>query len=1308
METGLLPALNQAQICIVEAAKDIPCCLIPDACPLSTARVRILEKTNPFRPEQRRETFIDPLDNESIGAILTRAGYAPEAYDCSLNGEPIPAGALWGRAVKPGYEIVIFTKAAGGKWGKAILGVLLIAAVALMFITGFGIISAGFTWALMGAMLSSGASLFAMALQPGLPKPGNYSLSYDAAGPRGLAQPGTPVPKGYGKFGWCGNIVSSYVQFAGKDAFINALVCYGWGPAKNISNPRINGKPVNNFFNLSYQTRLGANNQTPIDGFNRTSNGYPQEIQLLVSDGPVTVDGTGTNVTALEITVKFPSGLYRITNDGNYVPLKFIYGIEVAAHGTGSWQQPLFPSESWLQTIGTTHMDGSVTWPAWCVVPTDRFAGSGLVYAYDNGTHTPGDVWTSTETVDIINYDSSTGTESATFTGVWQPVDPNLSPVVCTHWWKGVAVVENSSLSAFYDTQQVYGLTHGQWDVRVTKYGYCQDNNTDPTFADSTDAKHICDGWLWNINEIFLSDLAYPNMILNGVHALATTQLSGADIQIMCDVEHDIGADTVLPTELAGFAHDNPAIVAYDVITNPIYGAKSADPLIRVDVPAFVAWAEFNDELVENQDGTFVRRHIFNGVFDQAGDVWKTLQTIGNMSRAIVYPIGLLYTVILDAPADPVQLFTVGNMSRSAFQEMWVSLDDRATLIECDFSDAARNYRMDLPVSVMTADDINSGLQPKPMRTRLIGCTSRDQAWRWAYFALMSTKLTLRSVQFKAAIEAVCCQRGSVIALQSDVVQWGVGGRILSGSTLTSVNVDRDDLTFAAASGWTVSVQHPVVQRGTATISTVADNVVTMTAALPTGRTLKLVAPDGTEYVVKGTAGSAATLEAITAPTAAVPLAAGQVCTLYDCNVMDVRSVTSVTENSDGSSTVAVTEDFSAVPTADCPWAYGQSAGTQPAKLFRVTGLKKSGDFNFEIDAVEYNTALYVDPVPNYGQIVGLPDSTPAISNLSLTEIFQNGLATGSVNSALVAVGWRNGNTAVGAQVELLAGSPTVGPAAPASWKTIGKIQGQGCTFVGTVGVAYQVKVTGFDWQGNLKGSPVLASITVVAATDAPADVASLSAAISGTSTDLTWSAVTGADHYELRWAAQITTPWEDAAVLYDGTSTTYTDTTVRASGMYMVVAVSSLATGNVESVHPALCTVPTVASGFNYASLSALLAAGTASVASGILSFSLPGGTAFTATGGSVTVASQMLSYSGTAASSTTYLAYVYLDNSMTLKAFPDPASASLPDTTPSGSDMAAAAAAGAASQITIWTTTTGGGGGGRTLPVPPLQAPS
>jgi hypothetical protein len=1179
METSLIPPLNTPHVSIAECRG--PRHILPDLARTLTAKpVRIVRILNPFR-RNFRDTFISPFDRETVGSIVARCELRGddgepldvEQYKVSVNGEPVPDVEVWAELIYPGEEILLFPRAAGGgghgfmstliALAGAAAGMLALGLTFFFFPALLGVIAPAMVGMLFATAASVGAGLLSWALSPGQPSAASYSSTYNPAGPQGLAAPGTPVPKGYGLMGWNGNIISSYVQFAGPNAYINVLVCYGWGPAVSIGSPTINLKPISDFFNASVQTRLGTNNQTAIDGFDRTVNGYPQEIDLLVSEGAVIVPGTGTNTQGLEVTVKFPGGLYRVTNDGNYVPLKFIYKIEVAPHGSSAWQSPLFPNMVSAVTIATILHDGYEVWPLWNVVPTDRFANSGLVYAYDNGPHTAGDSWSSTETVTIVNLDSSTESSSGTFQGVWQPVDPNLNPVIVKQWFQGYCVVEADTLSALYDTQLIYGLAAGQWDTRVTKIGYCPDNNTNVVYADSTDAKHVCDGWLWNINEVFWSNLTYPNMILLGLKALATSQLSGADIQIMAEITHDLGVDTTLPAALAGFEHDNPALVAYDVLQNPTYGMGVLPQ--NIDVPAFVAWANFNDELVSNQDGSTARRHVFAGVFDQAGDAWKVLQTIGTMSRATIVPIGMFYTVAIDAPGDPVQLFTVGNTKKDSFQELWLALDDRCTLIEVDFSDAQRNYRMDLPVSVMTAADINSGLQPKPTRTKLLGCTSRDQAWRFAYYQLLSTKLTLRTIQFSAAIEAVCCRYGSIIGVQSDVVQWGVGGRVQPGSTLGVLNVERTDLAFASASGWTVSVQHPLIDRGTATVRSIVGLVVTMTAALPAGRIVKAVGPDGTEYAVSGYSGSAVTLEAIRGP-----LAVGQAVSLYDTDVIDVIDVTGVTVTEFGSQ-ISVVSNFSAVPTPDLPWAYGQSAGAQPAKLFRVVSIKKSGDFSFDIGALEYNLEAYSDVTPNYGEIVGTPNSSPAITNLSLTEQFQSGTLTGSSNSSVIAVGWQNGNTAVGAQVQVLASTPNVGPPPSAAWKTLGNIQGTGCTFVGTVGTTYQVQVTGFDWQGNLLGTPVSASITVVAASAAPANVTGFAGTpnTSAGTTSLVWNPATSAASYEIRYADNpLLTAWDTAAVLWEGTGTSYTDAAVR-TGVYLIKAISSLATGAVESVLP-------------------------------------------------------------------------------------------------------------------------------------------
>jgi hypothetical protein len=397
--------------------------------------------------------------------------------------------------------------------------------------------------------------------------------------------------------------------------------------------------------------------------------------------------------------------------------------------------------------------------------------------------------------------------------------------------------------------------------------------------------------------------------------------------------------------------------------------------------------------------------------------------------------------------------------------------------------------------------------------------------------------------------------------MQSDVVQWAVGGRVQAGSTLNTLSVDRTDLTFATAAGWTVSVQHPVVQRGTVQVQSVSGLNVTMTAALPAGRIVKAVDAPGNEYIVTGYSGSNLTLSGSTGS-----LAAGNVLTLYDANVIDNMSVVSVAITPGSGAVVSISGQFSAVPSKDSAWAYGQSAGAQPAKLFRVVSIKKSGDFAFDIGAMEYNPIIYTDVVPNYGEIVGVPDSSPVITDLTLVEQFQNGTITGSSNSAVVSVGWRNNNTAVGAQVQVQASGGT--------WNTLGNIQGQSCTFTGTIGTTYNVSATGFDWQGNLLGSPVTGLITVQASTNVPANVTGFSCAINASGLPvLTWAAVTGADHYEIRYAdSQAYYPWDTAAVLWDGTGTTWTDTTLR-TGVYMIVAVLSVAAGGLQSLTPAYIT---------------------------------------------------------------------------------------------------------------------------------------
>ena len=77
--------------------------------------------------------------------------------------------------------------------------------------------------------------------------------------------------------------------------------------------------------------------------------------------------------------------------------------------------------------------------------------------------------------------------------------------------------------------------------------------------------------------------------------------------------------------------------------------------------------------------------------------------------------------------------------------------------------------------------------------------------------------------------------------------------------------------------------------------------------------------------------------------------------------------------------------------------------------------------------------------------------------------------------------------------------------------------------------------------------------------TSLPADVSTFTCSVSGTSLVLNWNSVSGAAKYEIRYTDQPWPNWGDpeTILLWSGTATTWTDTTIR-SGTYMVKPVTS------------------------------------------------------------------------------------------------------------------------------------------------------
>lgn len=1017
----------------------------------------------------------------------------------SLNGELWPE-SMWTEVMPRDGDCVVISPMVGNPGLFRTLGTLALAATSIALIaTGAG---AGLGAALgiqtlstatavgnaiLGAAINIGGNLLVGAIASLLtPTQKSQTPSYAFNGPHSLAQSGTVIPKGYGKFQSGGNIIASFVDVEGNDQYINALVSYGFGPGRYIGNLEINGKAIGTYRNVQYYTRLGTNTQTPIPNFNRVVNGFPQQTQCLATI-PVMVPGTGSQTQILQVDVQFPGGVFFQTSKGNTIAAVVTYKVEYCPSGTNAWQPVLQP----LTTADVVSYDpttGIALVPhAWSLVATDMPPNSGIVYKLDDGPHTPGDVETVSMTVTNYDYNGHHYDYTRTFKGEWQPTRTDINQVLVLTWTDGYVDYINATTQTCYNRTNIYGLAPGKYDVQVTKIGSARIH--DDVIPGDNFAPNIGqDMWLHSVNEVQLIDLAYPNMILVGVRALATSQLSGSDLNITAEITYGLRSkdNNLLPAELQAYEEDNPACVAADMMLDPLYGGGQYPGIKTANIQRFidewVAWANLNDELVDDGNGGSIRRHVANGVFDNESDLWSQLNVIGQMSRAQIVPMGRDYGVFVDQSDTPVQIFTMGNIVQDSFSETWLELDARANQVEVQFADATRNYKQDNPIVYMDPANQNAGVQIKNTRIQGKFITSPAQAWHLARFRERCNQFLLRSGSFSCSSDAIACRQGNVILLQHDVPEWGWGGRLLPGSNTNSLQLDRPDLHFLTGTAYNVIVLHPAVQRYTGLV-TAAAAVVDVTGA-NVGTQLTLTAFDGAQRVTRAifTAGTAepvdcpvskssAGLITVQPPPGFVP-ASGMSYTLWDTDVMESVAVSGVSMNAEGLQVLALVAPLSQQPAPYAVYFYGPT-GSQ--KLARVTSIRKQSDFRARIEWMDYGGGQYIDGTPAIGETSAIVSTNPNVTDLTGAETFQ---FIGGANVPFVVLSWKLGTNAIAVGVaiymEIVTSGLSISNALP---QMVARLDHYPTTFSMQVPVGQTMKFTvvGFDAAGNyaaFKASP--------------------------------------------------------------------------------------------------------------------------------------------------------------------------------------------------------------------------------------------
>ena len=369
----------------------------------------------------------------------------------------------------------------------------------------------------------------------------------------------------------------------------------------------------------------------------------------------------------------------------------------------------------------------------------------------------------------------------------------------------------NCSLRYSYTTKDNVNIVNGNYyDVRVSK----------TTTEIEANSQRYGDGLTFhNIKEVINDPFEYPNTALVGIRALSSDQLSGAfsfSAEIKGKYIQTFKYDTDGVTILYGWEYsENPSYILADILCQPILNGTNPyipedgpgsvpDPFVVVDyrgmninrlnISSFIELADFCDELIlsDVDPSTYEKRCTFNGCFDTSSTVWQNALKVCEIARCNLIWSGIDISAVIDRPADPVQLFSIGNIVENSYKETFLPMVDRASNVSISYRDQNKNYERTI-INIMDPALETSNPSNK-VSLELFGIIRQSEAYRAGLYRLLQNKFIIRMIEFQVGIDAIASTIGDVINFQNDVSEFGLmGGRVVAYNNETrTLTLDRN------------------------------------------------------------------------------------------------------------------------------------------------------------------------------------------------------------------------------------------------------------------------------------------------------------------------------------------------------------------------------------------------------------------------------------------------------------------------------------------------------------------------------------
>ena len=415
---------------------------------------------------------------------------------------------------------------------------------------------------------------------------------------------------------------------------------------------------------------------------------------------------------------------------------------------------------------------------------------------------------------------------------------------------------------------------------------------------------------------------------------------------------------------LEGFTGDNPAMAVWNLMTNPVYGGgvssssgiKTGIAFSDMDEIAWRTWALRCNEIVSDAHGGTIYRHTTGYLADATSDLWTLVGKIALASGAVVMRVGTKYTVSVDMPKTPSQVFSVANIKEGTFKQTWLNLNERANSIDIAFLDQTNGFKRTV-ITVELDEDIAAGIPLRKAQTvELFGVTSPAEAFRYGRYKLLQAKELQQTVEFEADIDAISSSIGDVVKVQHDVPQWGASGRCASGSTTTVIQLDQA-VTLVGGRSYELMVVQPFTQVEASVSGTVVSGFVQNTVLTPGSagamahRILFNSGAIDREVIAIGAGW--VELDDVSGITA------GMDWKTYVTDVMETRAVTT---GAGTTSALTVGTAFSAAPVQYQMWLFGEVNNN--AQLFQILDISRTTDQVRTLKMIDYSDEIYAEAEP--------------------------------------------------------------------------------------------------------------------------------------------------------------------------------------------------------------------------------------------------------------------------------------------------------------------------------------------------------